>query len=317
MAVQFHKTAALYIREKFKQFITLAIIFCLVCFVSYIYYSRQEHETPKSHEIRINAFLDGLVNVRTGRGAYYLIWECEEDKRHDLFVYEVDSSRTSRFELKGVLQRMKAFVDDVLPEGVEQSYHLPPETETIFLLIEEIITENRKVSDVLQLLSELSNKVKVGIKANVVTRVVERWQEQGRPACDDAVSLLATPSIWRELTRRLWAANFVRIDQELQRAERRLEERALSRDLIERLDAMRERLLSLRPSEVEGFDEYDPKSADFAALDTIRLALLDFAREAGLPIPRLTGDKPWSGYFVRFLFAKPETIWIIFLEKLC
>lgn len=292
MAVQFHKTAALYIREKFKQFITLAIIFCLVYFVSYIYYSRQEHETPKSHEIRINAFLDGLANIRTHSGTYYLIWECEEDKRHDRFVYEVDSRKSRHFELKGVLQQMEANV--TLPEGIEQSYHLSRETETIFLLIEEIKMENRKVSDVLQFLSALSDsdKVNAGIKANVVARVVERWQEQGRPACDEAVSLLATPSIWRELTRRLWAANFVRIDQELQRAERSAEERALSRDLIERLGAMRARLLALRPSDVEGFDEYDPKSADFAALDTIRLAFLAFAREAGLPLPRLTGDKP-------------------------
>lgn len=291
MAVQFHKTAALYIREKFKQFITLAIIFCLVYFVSYIYYSRQEHETPKSHETRINAFLDGLANVRTHSGTYYLIWKCEEDNRHDRFVYEVDSRTSRYFDLKRVLQQMEY---DMLIKGVEQSYHLPRKTEKIFLLIEEIKTENRKVSDVLQFLSALldSDRVNVGIKANVVARVVERWQEQGRLACDEAVSLLATPSIWRELTRRLWAANFVRIDQELQLAERRVEELALSRDLIERLGAMRDRLLVLRPSDVEGFDEYDPKSADFAALDTIRLAFRAFASEAGLPLPRLTGDRP-------------------------
>ena len=297
MAVQFLKTAALYIREKFKRFMTLAIIFCLVYFVSYVYYSRQEDETSKRHEIRINAFLDDLVNVRTRSGAYYLIWECKEDKRHERFVYELNSRTPRHFELKGVLQQMEAKV--VLPAGVEQSYHTPPATKIIFLLIEEIKTENRNVSQVLQFLSSLldevdvvSDEVDVGIKANLVARVVERWQEQGRVACDEAVSLLATPSVWQELTRRLWAANFVRIDQELRRAKRLAEEQALSQDLIERLDTMRSRLLELQPSDVEWFDEYDPESDDFAELDTIRLALLTFAFETGLPLTGLRGDKP-------------------------
>lgn len=208
---------------------------------------------------------------------------------HDKWRYDVDEAKSTHLTGADKLQKLEAIIGSSLV--IQQSYHRPSVIDQMLYLLSQHDLAERRVPEVLKLLGQASDEINAGIKAHSIGQVVAKWRAEHHVPCNEAVAFLEEPGFWQWAARMLWAANYAQLDRTLKAARVNAREENMEPEVEDQLNGFAAGLGALHPGD-EAFEHFDPMSAEFDALNTIRSRYRTFADKHDLPKRGLTGDVP-------------------------